>query len=222
MSQNIGCLGSLLKLFGIVPKSVNSKTEGIPMDKLPYKLRDDFLSFAERSFYKTLTLALKDESVIVFSKVSLGDLFFINSKDYKQKMTYWNKINRKHVDFLICDDETLKPLVGIELDDSTHERKDRQLRDQFVDRVFETANLPLIHIKVKRDYAISDLQENLKNYINQTHNVINTLSPSTTNAPICPKCQVEMVVRETKKGKHAGQKFYGCINYPHCREMKPF
>ena len=34
-------------------------------------------------------------------------------------MTYWNKINRKHVDFLICDDETLKPLVGIELDDST-------------------------------------------------------------------------------------------------------
>ena len=65
---------------------------------------------------------------------------FINSKDYKQKMTYWNKINRKHVDFLICDDETLKPLVGIEIRRFTHERKDRQLRDQFVDRVFETAN----------------------------------------------------------------------------------
>lgn len=78
-------------------------------------------------------------------------------------MTYWNKINLKHVDFLICDDETLKPLLGIELDDSTHERKDGQLRDQFVDQVFETANLPLIHIKVKRDYAISDLHENLKN-----------------------------------------------------------
>ena len=51
MSQNIGCLGSLLKLFGIVPKSVNSHTRHSRTDGLPYRLRDDFLSFAERSFY---------------------------------------------------------------------------------------------------------------------------------------------------------------------------
>ena len=72
MSQNIGCLGSLLKLFGIVPKSINSKTEGIPIDKLPYKLRDDSYHLLSNHFIKLLTLALKDESVIVFSKVSLG------------------------------------------------------------------------------------------------------------------------------------------------------
>ena len=132
------------------------------------------------------------------------------------------KINRKHVDFLICDNETLKPIVGIELDDSTHQRQDRQLRDQFLDQVFETAKLPLIHIKVKQVYAISDLQENLKKYINEKHKVINVVSQSRTSVPICPKCQIEMVIRETKKGKHAGQKFYGCINYPRCRQIEPF
>lgn len=132
------------------------------------------------------------------------------------------KINRKHVDFLICDNETLKPIVGIELDDSTHQRQDRQLRDQFLNQVFETAKLPLIHIKVKQGYAISDLQENLKKYINEKHKVINVVSQSRTSVPICPKCQIEMVIRETKKGNHAGQKFYGCVNYPRCRQIEPF
>lgn len=107
MSQNIGCLGSLLKLFGIVPKSVNSHTRHSRTDRLPYRLRDDFLSFAERSFYKTLILALKDESVVVFSKVSLGDIFFINSRDYKEKMTYWNNIS---LDKFFIDE---KLLVGL-------------------------------------------------------------------------------------------------------------
>ena len=95
-------------------------------------------------------LVLENESVTVFTKVSLGDLFFVNIRDYKERMRYWNKIYRKHVDFLICDRDTLKPIVAIELDDSTHARENRQLRDEFVNQIFTAAKLPLIHIKVSR------------------------------------------------------------------------
>lgn len=33
----------------------------------------------------------------------------------------------------------------------------------------------------------------------------------------CPLCGSKMVLRVAKKGKRAGQKFYGCSNYPKCR-----
>jgi restriction system protein len=33
----------------------------------------------------------------------------------------------------------------------------------------------------------------------------------------CPKCDSEMVLRTAKKGNYAGQKFWGCSEFPKCR-----
>jgi restriction system protein len=35
----------------------------------------------------------------------------------------------------------------------------------------------------------------------------------------CPKCGSEMVLRTAKKGKYAGQKFWGCSEFPKCRSV---
>lgn len=35
--------------------------------------------------------------------------------------------------------------------------------------------------------------------------------------PTCVKCNVKMVRRTAKKGKNAGNDFWGCSNYPRCR-----
>jgi predicted RNA-binding Zn-ribbon protein involved in translation (DUF1610 family) len=41
-------------------------------------------------------------------------------------------------------------------------------------------------------------------------------------AVACPKCGSDMVLRESKKGEHKGQKFWGCSRFPGCRGvMKP-
>lgn len=37
------------------------------------------------------------------------------------------------------------------------------------------------------------------------------------SSPACPVCAKEMVQREAKKGKNAGNKFWGCTQYPKCR-----
>ncbi len=34
--------------------------------------------------------------------------------------------------------------------------------------------------------------------------------------PFCPKCGSKMVLRTAKRGKYAGQKFWGCSKYPKC------
>lgn len=39
--------------------------------------------------------------------------------------------------------------------------------------------------------------------------------------PACPKCGGDMVVRTAKRGHHAGQKFWGCTQYPKCRGILP-
>jgi hypothetical protein len=65
----------------------------------------------------------------------------VKSSDPREYRVYTNKIDRKHVDFVLCNPETLRPLAGIELDDKSHERADRRQRDSFVEGVFEAAGL---------------------------------------------------------------------------------
>jgi hypothetical protein len=38
-------------------------------------------------------------------------------------------------------------------------------------------------------------------------------------APSCPRCNVLMVLRTARQGATAGQQFYGCPNFPRCREI---
>src|SRR5690554_700362 len=130
MSEKRGCLGFL---FGM---KVSDKHE----ETLPYKLRDDFLSSAEFSFYKVLLMAIGD-NYIICPKVSLADIFFVPNR--RENMTYVNKIARKHVDYLLCDKETMRPVMAIELNDQSHNRSSRKARDMFVHEVFKAAKLPL-------------------------------------------------------------------------------
>ena len=37
--------------------------------------------------------------------------------------------------------------------------------------------------------------------------------------PFCPMCGVPMVVRTATRGVRKGKQFFGCRNYPHCREI---
>ena len=39
------------------------------------------------------------------------------------------------------------------------------------------------------------------------------------NTKECPKCGAEMKIRLVKKGEKAGNKFWGCSNFPRCRSM---
>jgi ssDNA-binding Zn-finger/Zn-ribbon topoisomerase 1 len=41
------------------------------------------------------------------------------------------------------------------------------------------------------------------------------------HGPICPNCGAEMILRTTGRGPNAGKQFYGCPNYPSCRETLP-
>lgn len=39
----------------------------------------------------------------------------------------------------------------------------------------------------------------------------------TDQIPACPQCSKTTVLRTAKSGKNAGQQFWGCSDYPHCK-----
>ena len=44
---------------------------------------------------------------------------------------------------------------------------------------------------------------------------------STNTLPLCPSCGNPMVRRVAKRGSEAGQPFWGCSQFPRCREIRP-
>ena len=220
-NQKPGCLTSLLSFFR------RSKTA--TQEILPYRLRDDFLSPAEFSFYKIL-VSLVGSRLIVLTKVRLADIFFVARPN--ENVLYFNRISQRHVDFLLCTPNTMKPVVGIELDDASHNQPSRQQRDEFIDKVFLTAGLPLLHMPVQREYNSQEISTRLTQLFKAGTNT--SASPATNasaqppanakqaaSAPLCPKCGIPMVLRTANQGEYKGQQFYGCQNYPRCREVRP-
>ena len=50
-----------------------------------------------------------------------------------------------------------RPLLGIELDDKSHQRSDRQARDEFVERVFRGGKAAAAEILVRQAYSVTEL-----------------------------------------------------------------
>jgi len=214
-----GCLGAVLRLFGIDLGASHATAE-----PLPYRLRDDFLSPAERSFYAALVSAC-DDRVTICPKVNLADIFFVSRPNENQGAR--GRISQKHLDFLLCESVSMRPVLGIELDDSSHSRPDRHARDELVDAVFEAAGLPLAHVPVRSSYSVPELSLFVGGYMGprgepSTVSVAPVVPvPASAGVPLCPKCGIPMLLRTSSRGDAKGSQFYGCANYPKCRQTMP-
>jgi hypothetical protein len=60
----------------------------------------------------------------------------------------FQKISQKHVDFLICRTHDWMPMLGIEVDDASHNTPDRRQRDSFVNNLFASTGVPLLRLPV--------------------------------------------------------------------------
>jgi len=126
----------------------------LPTDPLPYRRRSFLFSTAERSFYKALRAIVPDH--MIFVKVRLGDLVSIPDHSF---WGHFSPINRKHIDFLVCD-PTLAPVLAIELDGASA----RETQNDLVKSVLASASLPVLRIPEKL-YQFTDLRSLLAPYL---------------------------------------------------------
>ena len=51
---------------------------------------------------------------------------------------------------------------------------------------------------------------------------LNSIEERLSSKTICPKCGGSLILRTARKGKNAGNQFYGCSAYPSCRYTANF
>jgi very-short-patch-repair endonuclease len=203
---------------------------------LAFEKRDPLFTPAERPFLGVLEQSL-DRRYRVFGKVRLGDIVkpakgLSNSK----RATAQNKINQKHLDFVICSAADLAVIGVVELDDKSHEKEDRAGRDEFVDQALSGAKIPVIHFPVKKGYELQEVRAKLVEAFELVPNLsektavkeevsVQQVSQEVAEqraenvAPVCPKCAANMVQRQAKNGSHEGKFFWACSTYPRCRQV---
>jgi hypothetical protein len=124
------------------------------------------LTAAEARFHRVLLRAVPDGCVLL-TKVRIADIVRVTSRHPPSRNRVFRSISSKHVDFLLADALTLEPLAAIELDDSSHARRDRRKRDELVERIFAAAGLPLIRIPTAARYSTVDLAATLEREVDQ-------------------------------------------------------
>lgn len=192
-----------------------------------YVGREALFTPAERSFLGVLEQAL-DSRYRVFGKVRLGDLVRpAKGLDAGNRTTAWNRINQKHVDFVVCTSDDLEPVGVLELDDQSHSREERAGRDRLVDHALATAGIPVVRFSVKRGYDLQDVRSRLTAMLPDDR--YSDIVPKALEAddakrpeppaPVCPRCAAVMVKRQVIKGVQAGKWFWTCPEFPKCRQL---
>jgi Protein of unknown function (DUF2726) len=126
---------------------------------LPYERRGVLLSPAEINFLRSLQLAVR-EDWLIFSMVRLADIIKVRPKT--RKFQSWNnRIQGKHLDFVLCDIDTLDVKLAIELEDHS-QPADRGRRDRFVNTALAAAGVPLLRVRLQEKYETAMLRRDLE------------------------------------------------------------
>ena len=151
-------LAVIFFVLGLIFKILNNNTNN---NGNVYLVKNNPMTETEKKFVSYLKPLTDKYNLIILPQVQLQSIFKqINNKD----ITAFNKIKSKSIDFAIVDNNYNYKLF-IELDDHTHNRQDRIKRDIFVNNLFNTYNLKLKRIQVKKDY-IQDIENIIKEVVN--------------------------------------------------------
>ena len=216
----------------VIVAIAKQKQSGDDGGALPFKRQAALFTPAERSFLGVLDLAV-GKDFRIFGKVRVGDVLAPrDGLNNRARTTALNKINRKHFDFVLCKPDDLTVLCAIELNDKSHQQKNRQDRDAILVDACHSAGLPLIMFDARRTYAPNEIGARIAEALStktprRSEPVLQTsalkdahsFAPDPETAPSCPRCSGVMVKRTAKGGENAGKEFWGCANFPKCREI---
>jgi hypothetical protein len=181
--------------------------------RLPYRLREPFLTSTELALFRMLNEVM-GERFVVCPKVAVNDVFYILRPN--ENVHFFNKIFRKHVDFLLCDPQTMKPAFGVEIVKPIAKGGAREA-DKFMEELFTDAGLPLVHIPSSESYQVADIVALFQLALTK----VGDSAPMRVDAvgdtvPHCPVCGKMMVLRIYRNGQFSGKTYYGCMDSPKC------
>ncbi len=167
----LGVLWHIAWRLGLLKSSPRGRLD----DSFPYRARESLMSPGEKAFLPVLNAAVRmlegaDPSaggavLSIFPSVRLAEVLEVSvsrSANASRWQTAQNKIDRKQLDFVLCDAGSTRPRLVVEFDDRSHARPDRQARDGFIDAVCAAAGLPILHVPAARSYDPRAVAEQIR------------------------------------------------------------
>ncbi|MEO6761578.1 MAG: DUF2726 domain-containing protein [Candidatus Saccharimonadales bacterium] len=123
--------------------------------KLPdiyfYSRKRTIMTDTETNFYHRLEVIAGDKYYI-FPQIHLSALL-----ENRTRGRYWKaafqRANRRSVDYVLCNKQTMSPVYAVELDDSTHDTYNRHIRDAMVEKMLSDVGLPLVRFRNIRNIS---------------------------------------------------------------------
>lgn len=131
-------------------KSLNSEEQPKPKVDLQYKAVSSVFDKREVMLFQELTKQLPD-GYYIFPKMRLADIMETTASG-REFHGQFNRISKKHIDFLICD-QYYKPVIAIELNGSSHQTARAQKSDEFKKKAFENIGLRLEIVHVGSNFS---------------------------------------------------------------------
>jgi hypothetical protein len=185
-------------------------------DSYPYQQQEQLFTPAEWRFYQVLRQAVP-EGVTIFGKVRGADV--LKPEKGLDRSTWqksFNKIAMKHFDFVLAESDSGRMFCAIELNDRSHQRRDRQERDAFLVGACENAKFPLLMVPTAKEYDAAALLDSVQRCIaGEAQLAANDHSPNDGNR--CPRCGSPLVEKTARRGKNAGGTFLSCADFPRCK-----
>lgn len=120
----------------------------------------------EWKFYKEIKPITDKYNLHILAKIRLNDLVNVKKDLEKSEYTkYLNKIQKKHIDFALCNPNNLEIIALVELDDDTHEKDDRKRRDEFINDLCKSVGYILIRTYDSNNFEKILIENNIINDI---------------------------------------------------------
>lgn len=147
----------ILLVLDFITRKIFANTESTEIKKSTYRYfaKNTIMTERENKFFKQLNEILGNKWFVV-PQVHLSALLNHKVKGQNWKAAF-RHINGKSVDYVLLSKETMKPICAIELDDSTHNYKNRAERDAEVERIFAEAKLPLARFRNPEKLSRQDI-----------------------------------------------------------------
>jgi very-short-patch-repair endonuclease len=126
-----------------------------PVEQLPYQRREALLSRGELAFFRVLSRAVATTHAISL-KTRLADV--VRCPPELWDTIHGRRLSQKHVDFVVYDRFTAAIIAVVELDDRSHDAKDRRNRDAFVDGVLRSLGVVIVRVRAASRYDVDVLR----------------------------------------------------------------
>jgi hypothetical protein len=150
----------IIKLVNFVINA-GQKTEKAKISKYEYNKKNSIMTKAENTFYKKMQ-EITGERYYIVPQAHLS--MFLNHKVGNQsRRGSFAVINGKSVDFLLCEKETSRPILAVELDDHTHNRSDRVERDKLVEEILHNSDILLVRFRDALNITPAEIFQHIQN-----------------------------------------------------------